>query len=274
MYSTIVLDGEYILLRDCSCESVYRRDTPINRIVYRDLKPENSGFDVRGDIKLFDLGLATELYPHLEVEEGLYQLTGYTGSLRYMAPEVRWSELYNLKADAYSFGLVFWEICALERPFKSYTRGLMDTKVLKEAGKRPKSKRYWPRRRVWYDMMQICWAHDQANRPDFTTVCELLAAEIDIVCGRVGDGSSTVQHLEGRRSLNSIVARKTSSNGTRGSSMWQSLVRTRSSMARSSMRGSGFGRNSRVSLTSMSSSIKKLSIASNTTSAKNGGTKQ
>lgn len=57
-------------------------------IIYRDLKPENIGFDIRGDCKLFDFGLARELRPNLKNTDGLYALTGLTGSRRYMAPEV------------------------------------------------------------------------------------------------------------------------------------------------------------------------------------------
>lgn len=59
------------------------------KILYRDLKPENAGFNVRGDIKLFDFGLAKELKERdLQVPPDGYEATGLTGSRRYMAPEV------------------------------------------------------------------------------------------------------------------------------------------------------------------------------------------
>jgi serine/threonine protein kinase len=57
-----------------------------NKLVYRDTKPENIGFDVRGDVKLFDFGLVANLRPELKDEEGMYKLTGRTGSFPYMAP--------------------------------------------------------------------------------------------------------------------------------------------------------------------------------------------
>jgi hypothetical protein len=49
-------------------------------------KPDNLGFDVRGDVKLFDFGLAKELDVKKKLEDGTYHLTADTGSLRYMAP--------------------------------------------------------------------------------------------------------------------------------------------------------------------------------------------
>jgi serine/threonine protein kinase len=51
--------------------------------MYRDLKPDNIGFDVRGDVKIFDFGLAKEFDPD-KSENGFYQLTGDTGSPRYV----------------------------------------------------------------------------------------------------------------------------------------------------------------------------------------------
>lgn len=58
----------------------------MNSIIYRDLKPDNIGFDVRGDVKLFDFGLSREL-PERKLDDGTYHMTGDTGSPRYMAPE-------------------------------------------------------------------------------------------------------------------------------------------------------------------------------------------
>jgi serine/threonine protein kinase len=58
------------------------------------------GFNEAGQIKLFDFGLAKRLDPSIETDNDLYLLTGNTGSLRYMAPEVAiglpyvsWSEV-------------------------------------------------------------------------------------------------------------------------------------------------------------------------------------
>lgn len=55
-------------------------------ICYRDLKPDNIGFDKEDNLKLFDFGLAKELKPYKRHEDGTYHLTANTGSRRYMAP--------------------------------------------------------------------------------------------------------------------------------------------------------------------------------------------
>ena len=55
-----------------------------NKLVYRDIKQENFGFDVRGDIKVFDFGLTKALLPSLKVKKSkMYRLTPITGSLPY-----------------------------------------------------------------------------------------------------------------------------------------------------------------------------------------------
>jgi serine/threonine protein kinase len=64
-------------------------------IVYRDIKPENLGFDVRDDVKLFDLGLVRELHVADRMKDGTYNLS-MAGTPRYMAPEVGLYMPYNL----------------------------------------------------------------------------------------------------------------------------------------------------------------------------------
>lgn len=91
-----------------------------SKIVHRDFKPANLGFDVRGDIKVFDFGLARELTEHEKGDDGTYGFSHLTGSLRYMAPEVALGKRYNAAADVYSFSIVLWEILALDKPYAGF----------------------------------------------------------------------------------------------------------------------------------------------------------
>lgn len=46
-----------------------------------------------------------------------YEMSGGTGSRRFMAPEVALGEPYNLSADIYSFAILFWELVSLEKAY-------------------------------------------------------------------------------------------------------------------------------------------------------------
>ena len=56
-------------------------------VIHRDLKPENIGVDSSGRLKLFDFGLGRCVKKRSKDTES-YKMTGETGTLRYMAPEV------------------------------------------------------------------------------------------------------------------------------------------------------------------------------------------
>jgi len=91
-------------------------------ITFRDLKPDNIGFDARDNVKLFDFGLATELKPGQERDDGTYELTGNTGSKRYM---VRFIFDYSVRcgSDPYLCLLIYLFLLELlifftERPRK------------------------------------------------------------------------------------------------------------------------------------------------------------
>mmetsp|Transcript_51811 Transcript_51811/g.60536 ORF Transcript_51811/g.60536 Transcript_51811/m.60536 type:complete len:466 (-) Transcript_51811:335-1732(-) len=158
---------------DMACAMRYLHE---QSIVYRDIKPENIGFDVRGDLKLFDFGLAKELKPTDLKNDGTYRhTTARTGSLVYMAPEVALAQLYNFKADCYSFGILLWEIFSLKRPFNQFLlREIYDKVVIK--GYRPKVRSSWPGAAT--SIIKECWDKNISKRPDFTRICQILRSEL------------------------------------------------------------------------------------------------
>mmetsp|Transcript_15764 Transcript_15764/g.24516 ORF Transcript_15764/g.24516 Transcript_15764/m.24516 type:complete len:436 (-) Transcript_15764:237-1544(-) len=144
-------------------------------IVYRDLKPDNVGFDSNNQVKIFDFGLAKRLDPEDKSDDELYMLTGNTGSLRYMAPEVANCEPYDHRVDAYSFGILFWQICSLTTPYSGFSMKMHSDRVVK-LGHRPKLEPSWPE--SWSQLMKECWSSVCYARPDFDHVVRILDAEV------------------------------------------------------------------------------------------------
>jgi len=139
-------------------------------IMHRDLKPQNIGFDAEGRVKLFDFGLAKKICPNNQKRN-----TGLTGTITYMAPEVAKCKDYDLKADVHSFGILLWEICALERPFLTMTNQDMHEKVF-YGNERPKIDSSWPSNLG--DVMKSCWAPEASYRPALTEVIDAIKREL------------------------------------------------------------------------------------------------
>ena len=172
------------------------------QIIFRDLKPDNVGFDYEGQVKLFDFGLAKELDPMQRVDQQqqqqqpqpqqqqpsgsggsggsssnnvLYTMSGGTGSRRFMAPEVANSEPYGLSADMYSFGVLFWELMALEKAFGRMSVEEHRERVVK-GRERPELDP------TWSDPLQAilegCWQRNPFKRPSARDIYKTLQQEI------------------------------------------------------------------------------------------------
>uniref|UniRef100_A0A6U9XWE5 Protein kinase domain-containing protein n=1 Tax=Pseudo-nitzschia australis TaxID=44445 RepID=A0A6U9XWE5_9STRA len=89
------------------------------KVVHRDLKPDNVGFDKSGTLKVFDFDVARVLPPHVEEKDRLFRLTKKVGSPRYMSPEVARGQPYNEKTDVFAVGLLAYEVLNLKRPFET-----------------------------------------------------------------------------------------------------------------------------------------------------------
>jgi serine/threonine protein kinase len=147
--------------------------------MYRDIKPDNIGFDVRGDIKVFDFGLAKEFDPNQrDPQTGLYKnLTPDTGSPRYMDPAIALSQPYNELCDVYSFSILLWQMLDLDTPFDGFTMSMFNKKMVKE-GVRPLVDPKWSTeiqsiiRRGWGPILK---------RPNMIEVCETLRQDLSVL---------------------------------------------------------------------------------------------
>jgi serine/threonine protein kinase len=140
------------------------------RIIYRDLKPANVGFDEAGQLKLFDFGLAVEL-PEGTDPNSTFNLAGNTGTSRYMAVEVIRKHPYNVKADVFSFSILLWEIMALCKPYDGLV-GQQVKECVSVFGERPAIPRTWPTtlRRI----LRRGWCENLLDRPFIPEVKDVL----------------------------------------------------------------------------------------------------
>jgi len=155
---TSSLKDKLSMYRDFASALVYLHS---HRIVHRDLKPSNLCFNCNGEVKIIDFGLAAELRCGKKKSNGLYCLTGDTGTRRYMAPEIVRKEPYNESVDIYSFSLILWEMLAMTKPFEDYDIDMFDNFVA-DKGDRLYIDETWPA--PLQRIISRCWAHNCFER--------------------------------------------------------------------------------------------------------------
>ena len=163
-------------------------------ILHRDIKPDNMGFDSDGNIQLIDFGLAKQLKESDRNTNGKYELTGNTGVWCYMAPEVAKGWAYDMTVDVYSFGILLWEICSLDRPFSQYTKE-EHTNMVVNGETRLDIALWWPVELQW--LLKKCWTFFPSGRPSFIDIRDVIeeiiqdstAGEYDESVARVGFSS-------------------------------------------------------------------------------------
>lgn len=92
-------------------------------VIHRDLKPANLLVSAEGHIKLGDFGLSKTFHRH-KVQTGQWKMTGNTGTIRYMAPEVKRCLPYDERVDIYSFGMLMWYMTTAKPPLADLGRKL------------------------------------------------------------------------------------------------------------------------------------------------------
>ena len=136
-----------------------------HRIMHRDLKPSNILVNSKGNIKLCDFGVSSEL-------EGSIAET-FVGTGTYMAPERIQGSPYTVKSDVWSVGLTLMELAIGKFPFAGSgdddeaggPQGILDLLqqiVLEPSPKLPKSDAFPS---ILEDMIAKCLMKDPAERP-------------------------------------------------------------------------------------------------------------
>ncbi|MBA0853080.1 hypothetical protein Goshw_013201 [Gossypium schwendimanii] len=137
------------------------------KIVHRDVKTENMLLDAHRTLKIADFGVA-----RVEAQNPR-DMTGETGTLGYMAPEVLDGKPYNRKCDVYSFGICLWEIYCCDMPYADHSFAEVSSAVVCQ-NLRPEIPRCCPSSLA--SIMRKCWDAHPERRPDMDEVVRLLEA--------------------------------------------------------------------------------------------------
>ncbi|KAI8965181.1 kinase-like protein [Daldinia sp. FL1419] len=92
-------------------------------IIHRDVKPDNVLLDADGHVHLTDFNVASDVIPGKV-------LTSKSGTLAYLAPEVYAGKGYDVRADWWSLGVLFYECIYNKRPFEGNSESTLTNVIL------------------------------------------------------------------------------------------------------------------------------------------------
>ncbi|KAG6597430.1 Serine/threonine-protein kinase HT1, partial [Cucurbita argyrosperma subsp. argyrosperma] len=137
------------------------------KIVHRDVKTENMLLDSQRTLKIADFGVA-----RVEAQNPR-DMTGETGTLGYMAPEVLDGKPYNRRCDVYSFGICLWEIYCCDMPYPDLSFADVSSAVVRQ-NLRPDIPKCCPSSLA--NVMKKCWDGNPSKRPEMDEVVKMLEA--------------------------------------------------------------------------------------------------
>lgn len=137
------------------------------KIVHRDVKTENMLLDTQRTVKIADFGVA-----RVEAQDPR-DMTGTTGTIGYMAPEVLDGKPYDHKCDVYSFGICLWEIYCCAMPYADLSFTEVSSSVVAQ-NLRPQIPRCCPS--SFANVMKRCWDGNPEKRPEMAEVVRMLEA--------------------------------------------------------------------------------------------------
>lgn len=166
-----------------------------HHIVHRDIKPANVLLDDNYEPMLTDFGFSRFI-------DNLGDMTGETGSYRYMAPEVTRHGRYSGKADVFSFAMVCNEIFSDERPYQ-YLIAIEAAVGVVKRNLRPSQKRIKNQRLK--AIIARSWDPEPEKRPEWDEIIsQLTLAQAEMERNKSGIGA--------------LFRKKTSSTGSSGDS--------------------------------------------------------
>ncbi len=100
-------------------------------LIHRDLKMQNVMLTPSGQAKILDFGLVKHLQPLLD-EDSLTGEGSVVGTARSMSPEQAQGREVDERSDLFSLGVMLYEVCTGQRPFRGETPAQALLKVIAE----------------------------------------------------------------------------------------------------------------------------------------------
>ncbi|OXA57985.1 Proto-oncogene tyrosine-protein kinase receptor Ret [Folsomia candida] len=155
-----------------------------NKIIHRDLAARNilikfDGPEKNRVLKIADFGLSRDVY-----EQNWYKKRS-KGKIpvKWLAIECLLKEVYTIKSDVWSYGVLLWEIVTFgATPYPGIDNVRMYD-VLKDGYRMTKPENC---SKELFDLMTQCWDEDPDARPDFTTI----RRKIEELIGNCGDAAN------------------------------------------------------------------------------------
>ncbi|CAH1176852.1 unnamed protein product [Phaedon cochleariae] len=136
-------------------------------IIHRDLAARNILITEEHTCKVADFGFARDVIAsHVYERKSEGRLP-----IRWMAPESLYDNIFTVKSDVWSFGVLIWEVVTLgSTPYP----GMSAVEVMKKVRDGYRLDKPEHCRRELYNIMYYCWDKDPKERPSFCECVELL----------------------------------------------------------------------------------------------------
>ncbi|KAH8312491.1 hypothetical protein KR044_011030 [Drosophila immigrans] len=137
------------------------------QIIHRDLAARNILITDDHVCKVADFGFARDI-----ITSKIYERKS-EGKLpiRWMATESLYDNIFSVKSDIWSFGILMWEIVTLgSTPYP----GISAADVMRKVRDGYRLEKPEHCRRELYNIMYYCWSHDVNERPTFAEIIKML----------------------------------------------------------------------------------------------------
>lgn len=114
-------------------------------------------------------------------------MSGKTGSLRYMAPEVAREDPYNQSVDVYSLAIMAWQIFEMDTPFRGYSIAMHNDMVVEKGGRPRVNPKKWGDRLCGW--LKKAWSAKIPDRPTSKDCTKVLRDEINLLQDDIEDFS-------------------------------------------------------------------------------------